>query len=61
MMPLFCCQARGLGGSVIMFSRRMAVGGEEDGEWGQRYSSRGGRTWSFADSEEAVGKRVVRQ
>ena len=34
MMPLFCCQARGLGGSVIMFSRRMAVGGEEDGEWG---------------------------
>lgn len=34
----------------MMFSRRMAVDGEENGEWGQRR----GKTWSSADEKGAI-------
>lgn len=45
---LLCRQANGSGGSV-MFSRRLAVVGEENGEWGQRR----GKTRSSAGEKEA--------
>lgn len=44
---LLCCQAKGSAGSLMMFSRGMAVDGGENEELGVKvFSQGGGRTWS---------------